>query len=451
MDCGFKMVVFDESHNLKNIKSARTKVGIELGTKSQYVVLLTGTPMEKGVGDLWSQFHIIAPKKFPNPSIFLESLETYSLHDGKYWPTFYPSETNVIGDTQGLFARYVITKNTGGKQSFIMKPNIETGQDLRNALSAYMIRRLKSQVLDLPPKTRQIIKVPLDASGRKLYESYEQQAAKKIQQNRIDNYIKSIVSKTKQYISEGLRSSQAVSRAKKESQWLLEKANSGMDSMLMFMDLKRQIGMLKTAMVVTKLKDFIANTGGREPILVFAEQHRVIDAITNKMSKVKKPNGRPVVVKSFTGKVSQKERTKIKKDFTEGKIDILILNKAGNVGLNLQRASYVMFAERYWNPTDEEQAEDRAHRGKKTKPVTVFYIMIPDTIEDRVLATIDKKRAEIESTVGNQSYATSVKQQKINSRMMIQQLQKHFNAYIGKIRVPDKEIKEKLRQQGIRL
>ena len=72
-------------------------------------------------------------------------------------------------------------------------------------------------------------------------------------------------------------------------------------------------------------------------------------------------------------------------------MDILILNKAGNVGLNLQKASYVLFAERYWNPTDEEQAEDRAHRSGKTEPVTVFYIMIPDTIEDKILETIDKR------------------------------------------------------------
>ena len=259
------------------------------------------------------------------------------------------------------------------------------------------------------------------------------------------------MSKTKQLISQGLSPQNALKRAKIDSNWLLEKTNSGMDSMLMFMDLKRQIGMLKTAMVITKLTDFIRSTGGREPILVFAEQHRVIDEIAKKMSKVKKANGRPVVVRAYTGKQGAKERERIKKDFMDGKVDILILNKAGNVGLNLQKASYVMFAERYWNPTDEEQAEDRAHRMGKKEPVTVFYIMIPDTIEERILETIDKKRNEIENTVGNQSYNTSVRQQKIASKVLIDQLQKHFNAYIGKVRVPEKEILAALRKAKIRV
>jgi len=451
MGCGFKMVIFDESHLLKHAKSGRTKVGTEIGTRTPYVIMLTGTPMEKGVGDLWSQFHILAPTRFPNPSVFLESLESYALFDGKRYPDTYPMETSIVGDMTGIFERYDISDINNGDQYLMMKPKVDGDRDLRKALSCYMIRRLKAQVLDLPAKTRQIIKIPLDASGKRLYESYEKDAAKKIKQNRIDNYIKAIVSKTKMFMSEGLTGKKALYRAKQECQWLLDKSNSGMDSMLMFMDLKRQIGMLKTAMVISKLIDFIKGTGGREPILVFAEQHRVIDEIASKMSRIKKPNGRPVTVRKFTGKQGRKEREQIKADFNKGKVDILILNKAGNVGLNLQRASYVLFAERYWNPTDEEQAEDRAHRSGKTEPVTVFYIMIPDTIEDKILETIDKKRNEIENTVGNQSYNTSVRQQKVAAKVLIQQLHKHFNAYIGKVRVPDKEIMVALKQAGIKL
>jgi len=249
-----------------------------------------------------------------------------------------------------------------------------------------------------------------------------------------------------------MKPKRALAQAKQECQWLLEKSfNEGMDAMLAFTDLKRQMGMLKTPMVIQKLSDFIRGTGGKEPILVFAEQHRVINQIADKMSRYRKPNGKYAVVKKYTGETSRTEREKIKKDFMDGKIDILILNKAGNVGLNLYRASYVMFAERYWNPTDEEQAEDRAHRSGQKNPVTVYYITIPDTIEDKVLSNIDKKRQEIENTVGNQTYSTSVKQQKVQTQKMMKQLQKHFSAFIGKVRVPDKEIKQALQQEGIRV
>ena len=312
MSCGFKMVIFDESHLLKHAKSGRTKAGTEIGTRTPYVIMLTGTPMEKGVSDLWSQFHILAPTRFPNPSVFLESLESYTLFDGKRYPDSYPSETSIVGDMSGIFERYDISDVNNGQQYLMMKPIIKGDRDLRKALSCYMIRRLKSQVLDLPAKTRQVIKIPLDAAGKRLYESYEKDAAKKIKQNRIDAYIKAIVSKTKMFMSEGIVAKKALYKAKKQCQWLLDKSNSGMDSMLMFMDLKRQIGMLKTAMVISKLIEFIKGTGGKEPILVFAEQHRVIDEIASKMSKVRKPNGRPVVVRKFTGKQSRKEREKNK-------------------------------------------------------------------------------------------------------------------------------------------
>ena len=450
---GFKMIVFDESHMLKNAGSGRSRSGTQLGTRTPFVLMLTGTPMENGIKDLWAQFHILDPNRFPNPQIFLEKLESYKMSGPKSWSAYCPMETSVTGKTSGIFERYHITMSySDGSSRIIMKPSVDENSDMRRAFSCYMIRRLKSQVLDLPPKTRQVIKIPLDAAGKKLYESYERDAAKKIKQIRINNYIKKIVSKTRQYISEGMSAKKSLAKAKQECQWLLEKSfNEGMDAMLAFTDLKRQMGMLKTPMVIQKLTDFIRGTGGKEPILVFAEQHRVIDQIADKMSRYRKPNGKYTVVRKYTGKVSKAEREKIKKDFMDGKIDILILNKAGNVGLNLYRASYVMFAERYWNPTDEEQAEDRAHRSGQKNPVTVYYITIPDTIEDKVLSNIDKKRQEIENTVGNQSYSTSVRQQKVQTQKMMQQLQKHFTAFIGKVRVPDKEIKQALQQEGIRV
>ena len=445
---GFKMLIFDESHMLKNSVSGRSKSGTHLGTRIPFVLMLTGTPMENGIKDLWAQFHILDPNRFPNPQIFLEKLESYKMSGPKSWSAYCPMETSVTGKTSGIFERYEITVG----DRIIMKPSVDEKQDLRQAFSCYMIRRLKSQVLDLPPKTRQVIKIPLDAAGRKLYESYERDAAKKIKQIRINTYIKKIISKTKQYISEGLKPKTALSKAKHDCQWLLEKSfNEGMDAMLAFTDLKRQMGMLKTPMVVQKLTDFIRGTGGKEPILVFAEQHRVIDKIADKMSRYRKPNGQYTVVRKYTGKQSKTEREKIKKEFMDGKIDILILNKAGNIGLNLYRASYVMFAERYWNPTDEEQAEDRAHRSGQKNPVTVYYITIPDTMEDKVLSNIDKKREEIANTIGNQSYSTSVRQQKVQTQKMMKQLQKHFSDFIGKVRVPDREIKQALQQEGIRV
>lgn len=53
----------------------------------------------------------------------------------------------------------------------------------------------------------------------------------------------------------------------------------------------------------------------------------------------------------------------------------------------------------FWNPYVEEQAIDRAHRIGQTKPVVVHRILIPDTVEDRILALQEKKRELIESAL----------------------------------------------------
>lgn len=452
LSCGFRMAIFDESHLLKNAKSGRTKIGTDIGTNVPFVLLLTGTPMEKSIKDLWAQFHILSPKRFPNMDIFLQSLEGYQVDPKtKAYPAHYPCDTAIMGTMNGVFARYAITDAGDGQTKIFMRPNVELESDLQKSLSTYMIRRLKNMVLDLPPKTRTIIKMPLDAAGRRLYESYEKRAIERMKQIRINRYVKEVVRLTKENISNGMPRVKALASAKSDSQELLDKVTSPADAMLIFTDLNRQIGMLKTPMVIKKLADFIRDTGGREPILVFADQHRVINEIQAKMSMMKKPNGRKVQVRSFTGKQNEKTRKKIKEDFAQGKIDILILNKAGNVGLNLQRASYVLFAERYWNPTDEEQAEDRAHRSGQKNPVTVYYPMIPDTIEEQVLGTIDRKREAIANTIGNQSYKTSVKEQRVQVQNMMKQLHKRFDGFIGKVRVPEKEIKLALRQSGLKI
>ena len=67
--------------------------------------------------------------------------------------------------------------------------------------------------------------------------------------------------------------------------------------------------------------------------------------------------------------------------------------RAGGVGLNLTAASVVFHFDRWWNPAVETQAEDRAHRIGQRRPVQVFAYLTPDTIEQRIGAILEQKRA----------------------------------------------------------
>jgi superfamily II DNA or RNA helicase len=71
----------------------------------------------------------------------------------------------------------------------------------------------------------------------------------------------------------------------------------------------------------------------------------------------------------------------------------LLSLKAGGAGLNLTGADTVVHFDPWWNPAVEAQATDRAHRIGQTRVVTSYKLVCPETVEERVLALQDEKRA----------------------------------------------------------
>ena len=67
--------------------------------------------------------------------------------------------------------------------------------------------------------------------------------------------------------------------------------------------------------------------------------------------------------------------------------------KAGGFGLNLTKATHVIHYDRWWNPAVENQATDRAHRIGQTHPVLVHLFISHGTLEDRIDAMLEEKRA----------------------------------------------------------
>ncbi|MCJ1469564.1 hypothetical protein MMC07_008198 [Pseudocyphellaria aurata] len=105
--------------------------------------------------------------------------------------------------------------------------------------------------------------------------------------------------------------------------------------------------------------------------------------------------------KRYDGSMSSNARNEAVIEFSDNpccKI-MLVSLKAGNSGLNLVAASQVIIFDPFWNPYIEEQAIDRAHRIGQMRPVQVHRILVPDTVEDRILALQEKKRALIEGAL----------------------------------------------------
>jgi len=84
----------------------------------------------------------------------------------------------------------------------------------------------------------------------------------------------------------------------------------------------------------------------------------------------------------------------------EGPPVMLLSLKAGGVGLNLTAADHVFLLDPWWNPATEDQAADRAHRIGQDRPVTVYRLVATDTVEERILALQEKKRALAAAAIG---------------------------------------------------
>ncbi|KAK1257054.1 hypothetical protein QJS04_geneDACA019216 [Acorus gramineus] len=131
-------------------------------------------------------------------------------------------------------------------------------------------------------------------------------------------------------------------------------------------------------------------------VIIFSQWTSMLDLLETSL------NYNLIQYRRLDGTMSLASRDRAVKDFTnDPEVVVMIMSlKAGNLGLNLVAASYVILLDLWWNPTTEDQAIDRAHRIGQTRPVTVFRMTIKDTVEDRILALQEEKRMMVSSAFG---------------------------------------------------
>ena len=103
----------------------------------------------------------------------------------------------------------------------------------------------------------------------------------------------------------------------------------------------------------------------------------------------------------ITGSVNVKKRSDIVEAFNNDRNpEIILLSlKAGGVGLNLIGGNHLFLLDQHWNPALEEQASDRIYRVGQKNDVTVHRFLCTDTVEERIAALQDKKKALAQSVL----------------------------------------------------
>ncbi|KAI3693065.1 hypothetical protein L6452_32893 [Arctium lappa] len=135
----------------------------------------------------------------------------------------------------------------------------------------------------------------------------------------------------------------------------------------------------------------IRRRGCGEKSIVFSQWTSFLDLLEIPLKR------RKIGFLRFDGSLSQKNREKTLKEFSEttDKMVLLMSLKAGGVGLNLTAASNVFLMDPWWNPAVEEQAIMRIHRIGQKRTVCVRRFIVKDTVEERMQQVQARKQRMI--------------------------------------------------------
>ena len=233
---------------------------------------------------------------------------------------------------------------------------------LKNVVSPYILRRTKSEVLqELPPKIEQSILIEPSTEEMAFYEAVRAKALEKIHQlNQSENTTKRF-----SILAEISRLRQACCHAS-------------------LVDENITIESSKIKEFLTLVKNIIDN---KHKVLVFSQFVRYLTKIKDVLDHEK------IDYQYLDGATSMKDRKSAVDAFQSGIGDLFLISlKAGGSGLNLTAADYVIILDPWWNPAVEEQAADRAHRMGQLRPVTVYRLIMKNSIEEKILALHKNKK-----------------------------------------------------------
>ena len=276
---------------------------------------------------------------------------------------------NHLGELWNLF-NFINPGLLGSYESFKKKfaAPIEKQKDravanrLRKLIQPFILRRLKQDVLqELPPRTEVTMQVEMSTEEKAMYEAQRQQAL------------------------ENLAGEEMEQGGKHHLQILTEITRLRRfccNPQLVVPDLGVASSKLKVFTQV--VQELLEN---RHKALVFSQFVGHLALIREKLDEL------GISYQYLDGSTPTRQRTKRVKDFQAGKGELFLISlKAGGAGLNLTAADYVIHMDPWWNPAVEDQASDRAHRIGQQRPVTVYRLVVKESIEEKIVALHKEKR-----------------------------------------------------------
>lgn len=275
-------------------------------------------------------------------------------HLGELWTLFTFLNPGLLGSFKKFNEKFAIP--------------IERDQDnearnrLRKLIRPFILRRLKSDVLqELPAKTEITLKVEMSSEELLLYEAQRLNALENIST----------------HDDEG--AGQQHLRILGE---IMKLRRLCCNPSLVLPDSK--IASSKLKVFSDTLTELLGNS---HKALVFSQFVGHLQIIRTYL------DSKNISYQYLDGSTPIKKRKERIANFQNGEGDVFLISlKAGGSGLNLTAADYVIHMDPWWNPAVEDQASDRAHRIGQERPVTVYRLVIKDSIEEQIVELHKQKR-----------------------------------------------------------
>ena len=325
----WRSVVLDEAQAIKNPATKRARAARRL--LADFRLVTTGTPIQNHLMDLHSLFGFLNP--------------------------------GLLGSAQ-QFQRVFGTAAERGER--------DANARLRRLVAPYLLRRLKTDVLDdLPERTEITLHVQMSPEEAALYETLRVRAVEELEAARAEGA----------GLGEGARRVQVLAH-------LTRLRLACCHPRLVLNDpqalLAESVQSSKLQTFADTLDELIEN---QHKVLVFSQFVKHLKLVEGHLVDA------GIDYLYLDGATPAKVRGERIKAFQSGRGDVFLISlKAGGTGLNLTAADYVIHLDPWWNPAVEDQASDRAHRIGQTRPVTIYRLVTEGTIEEQIVELHHRKR-----------------------------------------------------------
>lgn len=326
----WRYVIIDEAHRLKNKSSKLTQELARL--RYDRITLLTGTPIQNNIEELWTLLNIINAQQFDS---FLEFSDEF-------------------GDLK--------------ESSKVEK--------LQKLLRPYLLRRLKEDVeTSIAPKEETIIEVELTQLQKKYYRATLEKNFSHLAKGGKSNNVPSLMNVMMQlrkccnhpFLLQGVEDYELAEKDPSEHMKELIEASG------------------KLVLIDKLLPKLIKD---QHKVLIFSQMVRVLDILQDYLYAQKIKHER------IDGGVRGNDRQDAIDRFSSDNSDIfvfLLCTRAGGLGINLTAADTVIIYDSDWNPQNDVQAQARCHRIGQEKKVKIYRLITKNTYEQEMFEKASKK------------------------------------------------------------